>query len=81
MALVPLRAALGWFDVGGRGLAAREAAGTLWRGALKEAQFGRVPLGDVVLTLVRHRGEHRIRDSFCSVAHLTAWAKAGGRWR
>jgi general secretion pathway protein N len=46
-ALVPLRAALGWFDAGGRGLAAREAAGTLWGGALKEAQFGRVPLGDV----------------------------------
>ena len=38
-------------------------------------------LGDVVLTLVRHRGEHRIPDSFCSVAHLAAWAKAGGRWQ
>lgn len=47
VALIPLRAALGWFDAGGRGLAAREAAGSLWRGALKEAQFGRVPLGDV----------------------------------
>jgi len=47
VALIPLRAALGWFDAGGRGLAAREAAGSLWGGALKEAQFGRVPLGDV----------------------------------
>jgi general secretion pathway protein N len=47
VALVPMRAALGWFDAGGRGLAAREAAGTLWLGGLKEAQFGRVPLGDV----------------------------------
>ena len=33
------------------------------------------------LVLVRHRGEHRIPDGFCSVDHLRAWAKAGGRWR
>jgi hypothetical protein len=39
------------------------------------------PLEDVQLTLVRHRGEHRIPDSFCSVGHLADWAKAGGRWR
>jgi hypothetical protein len=39
------------------------------------------PLGDVTLTLVRHRGEHRIRDVFCSVAHVAAWARAGGRYR
>ncbi|HST35004.1 MAG TPA: type II secretion system protein N [Allosphingosinicella sp.] len=45
--LVPMRAGLGWFDAGGRGLAAREAAGTLWLGGLKEAQFGGVPLGDI----------------------------------
>jgi len=38
-------------------------------------------LGDVHLVLVRHRGEHRIPDAFCSVEHLAAWAKAGGRWR
>ena len=38
------------------------------------------PLGDVALTLVRHRGEHRIPDSFCGVDHLAEWAKAGGRW-
>ncbi len=31
--------------------------------------------------LVRHRGEHRIGDGFCSVGHMAAWAKAGGRWR
>jgi hypothetical protein len=31
--------------------------------------------------LVRHRGEHRIADGFCSIEHLIAWAKAGGRWR
>jgi hypothetical protein len=34
-----------------------------------------------VLLLVRHRGEHRIRDAFCSIEHAADWAKAGGRWR
>jgi hypothetical protein len=38
-------------------------------------------LSDVYLILVRHRGEHRIPDAFCSVEHLAAWARAGGRWR
>jgi hypothetical protein len=38
-------------------------------------------LSDVYVVLVRHRGEHRIPDAFCSVEHLAAWAKAGGRWR
>jgi hypothetical protein len=38
-------------------------------------------LGDVRLLLVRHRGEHRIPDAFCSVDHMADWAKAGGRWR
>ena len=38
-------------------------------------------LSDVYLVLVRHRGEHRIPDAFCSVEHLAEWAKAGGRWR
>ena len=39
------------------------------------------PLADPHLVLVRRRGEHRIPDGFCSVDHLAAWAKAGGRWR
>src|SRR4051812_47683803 len=39
------------------------------------------PLGDVRITLTRHRGEHRIPDAFCSVDHAAAWARAGGRWR
>jgi hypothetical protein len=38
------------------------------------------PLGDVRVLMLRHRGEHRIPDAFCSVDHLAAWAKAGGRW-
>ena len=39
------------------------------------------PLGDAHLLLVRHRGEHRIPDAFCSVDHLAGWARDGGRWR
>jgi hypothetical protein len=37
-------------------------------------------LGDVRVLLVRHRGEHRIPDAFCSAGHMSEWAKAGGRW-
>jgi hypothetical protein len=44
------------------------------------AQCG-AALGDVRVVAVRHRGEHRIPDAFCSAAHLAAWAKAGGRWQ
>lgn len=46
-ALLPISLAASWFDLGGRGLAAREADGSLWLGALKEAQFGGIALGDV----------------------------------
>ena len=38
-------------------------------------------LTDVHVLLVRHRGDHRVADGFCSVDHLEAWAKAGGRWQ
>jgi hypothetical protein len=38
------------------------------------------PLDDRRVLLVRRRGEHRIPDAFCSVAHLRAWAAGGGRW-
>jgi len=51
VALLPLRLAAGWFVLGGRGLSAREATGSLWAGALKEAQFGAVPLGDLRASL------------------------------
>ena len=37
-------------------------------------------LGDVHVLLVRHRGEHRVADGFCSVEHMEQWAKAGGRY-
>jgi hypothetical protein len=38
-------------------------------------------LGDTQVLLIRHRGEARIPDAFCSVDHMNAWAKAGGRFR
>jgi hypothetical protein len=38
-------------------------------------------LGDIHVLLVRHRGDHRIPDDFCSVDHMSAWVKAGGRWQ
>lgn len=37
-------------------------------------------LGEVSLLLVRHRGDHRLPDGFCSVQHLREWAQAGGRY-
>jgi hypothetical protein len=49
-------------------------------GPLRCAHCGR-DLGEVHVVLVRHRGEHRIPDDFCSVDHLAEWAKAGGRWQ
>jgi hypothetical protein len=38
-------------------------------------------LTDTHVLLVRHRGENRIADGFCSADHMAAWAKAGGRWQ
>ncbi|HEX8126044.1 MAG TPA: type II secretion system protein N [Allosphingosinicella sp.] len=46
-ALLPLRFALGWLGYSDKGLAAREATGSVWLGALTEARFGTVALGDV----------------------------------
>ena len=47
VALLPLRLALDWLGLDERGLAARSAEGSIWLGALKEAQLGPVPIGDV----------------------------------
>ncbi len=38
------------------------------------------PLEDGGVLFVRRRGEARVPDAFCSVDHLSAWARAGGRW-
>ena len=47
VALTPLGLAIRWFGLDTRGLAAREAEGSVWLGALKEAQLGPAPIGDV----------------------------------
>ena len=39
------------------------------------------PLADSYVLIVRHRGEHRIPDAFCSAGHMGEWAKRGGRWQ
>jgi len=49
-------------------------------GATPCSQCG-AELSDTHVLLIRHRGEHRVGDAFCSVDHMAAWAKAGGRWR
>jgi general secretion pathway protein N len=51
VALLPLRLALDWFGLDERGFAAREAKGSIWLGALSEAQFGSVALGDLRASL------------------------------
>ena len=47
VALLPLRLAIDRFGFAAHGLAARAVTGSLWRGALQEAQIGPVPLGDL----------------------------------
>jgi hypothetical protein len=50
------------------------------RGRLNCAHCG-AELGEIHVLLVRHRGEYRVADDFCSTEHMADWAKAGGRWR
>jgi len=47
VALLPLRLAIDWLGLDRSGLSAREAVGSIWLGALKEARFGQMPIGDV----------------------------------
>lgn len=47
IALLPLRLVLGWFDFDRTRIAAREATGSVWYGALHEAEAGQVALGDL----------------------------------
>jgi hypothetical protein len=49
--------------------------------AVSHCAWCETELDEAHVALVRSRGEHRIPDGFCSVAHLLEWAKAGGRWR
>jgi general secretion pathway protein N len=46
-ALFPLRLAADWLSLGDRGLAAREASGSLWSGRLEDARFAGTALGDL----------------------------------
>ena len=80
VALLPLRLAIGWFALDGRGLAARDVAGSLWLGLLEDAQFGGVALGDLeaglrVLPLFLGRGRidvERVGDGPPLEAGITA---------
>ncbi|SDA28748.1 type II secretion system protein N [Sphingomonas sp. NFR15] len=47
LALLPMRVALGAIGVGEQGLSARAVEGSVWSGTLREAQVGRVALGDL----------------------------------
>jgi hypothetical protein len=49
-------------------------------GSLDRCALCDAPLDETRVLLVRHRGEHRIPDAFCSAEHAAEWAKAGGRW-
>jgi general secretion pathway protein N len=51
IALLPLRFALDRLGFAEKGLTAREAIGSVWLGALADARFGTVPLGDVATRL------------------------------
>jgi hypothetical protein len=54
-----------------------EPAGT---DGVSECSLCGAALEEAHVLLVRHRGEYRIPDGFCSVGHLAQWAKAGGRY-
>lgn len=47
IAFLPLRLAMGWFDLGETGLTASDVRGSVWFGTLRQASFGGVPLGDL----------------------------------
>lgn len=51
IAAFPLRLALGLADPGGRGITAREVAGTIWDGGIGDLRVGALPLGDVAAHL------------------------------
>ena len=51
IALLPLRLALGWFDLDNSRIAARAATGSIWWGSLREVQVGPIGLGDLDASL------------------------------
>jgi general secretion pathway protein N len=71
IALLPLRLALE--RIGMPGFAAREATGSVWLGTVKEAQFGKVALGDLAVSL-------ETLPLFAGQARLTVNGLAGRRF-
>jgi general secretion pathway protein N len=47
VALLPLRLALDWLSLNTAGFSARQAEGSIWLGAVREARIGGAPLGDL----------------------------------
>jgi general secretion pathway protein N len=47
LAFLPMRLVLGWIGVGEQGLSARSVDGSVWWGALTEARFGDLAVGDL----------------------------------
>lgn len=47
LVFLPLRAALGWADLGARGIGAREATGLVWAGTIKDLTVGETSIGNV----------------------------------
>ena len=60
----------------GRGHADRAAVSRSGRDPLLPDR--QAELTDTHVLLVRHRGEHRVAHVFCSVDHMTAWARQAG---
>lgn len=51
LALLPLRLAADWLQLGRTGVAARDAVGSVWGGVLHQAQYRDTQLGDLVTRL------------------------------
>jgi general secretion pathway protein N len=51
IALLPLRLAFESLGLGKGGVAAREATGSVWLGTMREAQLGKMALGDLAVSL------------------------------
>ena len=47
LVFLPLRAALGWADLGARGIGAREASGLVWAGRIEDLTVGETSIGSV----------------------------------
>ena len=69
-----------WSIQGGRWETGQMAEPPSMEGASTCSHCG-AELSEAHVLLVRHRGEHRVGDAFCSVDHMSDWAKAGGRWQ